>query len=94
MTALMVKMGDGFYIPKLDGFDDIKKDTISVNIDLSEDESNYLSYKELKGIAIMEKYYEKLKNDIDVTPNLSEAHIKFRKMHNIGIDLEEYLKAT
>ena len=92
MTALMVKMGDGFYIPKLDGFDDIKKDTISVNIDLTEEEHISLSYKELKGIAIMERYYEKRKNEIEVDTNISDTQLKFRKLHNISMNLEEYLE--
>lgn len=92
MTALMVKMGDGFYIPKLDGFDDIKKDTISVNIDLSEEEHNNLSYKELKGIAIMERYYEKRANEIEPDTNMSDTQIRFRKKYNLNMNLDEYLE--
>ena len=79
MTAIMVKMGDGFFIPKLDGFDDIKKDTITVNIDLTEEEHSLLSYKELKGIAIMERYYEKLKNESEIEVGVSDMQKKFRK---------------
>ena len=47
MNAVLIKMGDGFYIPKLEGFDDIQKDTISVNIELTEEEYKQFSYKEL-----------------------------------------------
>ena len=90
----MVKMGDGFYIPKLDGFDDIKKDIIYVNIDLTEEEHNNLSYKELKGIAIMERYYEKQKNEIEIDESISDAQIKFRKMYKTTMNLDEYLKAN
>jgi len=45
MTTVMVKMGDGFFIPKLEGFDDILKDTILVNIDLAEEEHSKLAIK-------------------------------------------------
>ena len=93
MTALMVKMGDGFYIPKLDGYDDIKKDTISVTIDLSEEEYRSLSYKELKGIAIMERYYEKQKNEIETDTALTQDQIAFRKKHRIDMNLDDYLRA-
>ena len=94
MTAVMVKMGDGFYIPKLEGFDDIQKDTISVNIELAEDEHLALSYKELKGIAIMERYHEKLRNEIDVDTSTCDIQKKFRKDHNITMSLETYLKES
>ena len=93
MTALMVKMGDGFYIPKLDGYDDIKKDTISVTIDLSEEEYRSLSYKELKGIAIMERYYEKQKNEIETDTAFTQDQIAFRKKHRIDMNLDDYLRA-
>lgn len=91
MTATMIKMGSGFFIPKLDGFDDIQKDTISVNIDLAKDEYSSLSYKELKGIAIMERYYDKLKNQIDVSDDISDIQKEFRKANNIEMSLENFL---
>ncbi len=94
MTATMVKMGDGFFIPKLEGFDDIKKDTITVTIDLAEDEHKSLSYKELKGIAIMERYYEKLSNQIEADDTVSEMQKRFRKNHTISMNLEEYLNGN
>ena len=92
MNAVMIKMGDGFFIPKLDGFDDIQKDTILVNIDLAEEEHSKLSYKELKAIAIMERYYEKLENQTETDSKVNDLQIKFRKKHNISMNLEEYLK--
>ena len=91
MTALMVKMGSGFYIPKLDGFDDIQKETIAVNIDLAEEEQENLSYKELKGIVIMERYLDKLNNQIEPSTAVNEAQINFRNKHKINITLDEYL---
>ncbi|MEA1983384.1 MAG: hypothetical protein U9N39_07560 [Campylobacterota bacterium] len=91
MTAIMVKMGNGFFIPKLDGFDDIQKDTISVNIDLTQEEHSLLSYKELKGIAIIEKYYQKLENEIEVDNSISDVQKEFRKNNNINMSLENYL---
>ncbi len=88
----MVRMGSGFFIPKLDGFDDIKKDTIEVNIDLNEKEYQELSYKELKGIAILEKYQEKLKNQIEISSDINEVQKKFRDKHKIKMNLDNYLK--
>lgn len=87
----MIKMDGGFFIPHLEGFDDIQKDTIEVNIDLQQDEVDRLSYKELKGIAILERYHEKLKNQIKIDSKVSDIQYKFRKEHNINITLDEYL---
>jgi len=91
MTTTIVKMGSGFFIPKLDGFDDIKKDTISVNIDLAENEYNTLSYKELKGIAVMERYYDKLENQVNSNNLISDIQKEFRISNNIDMNLEKYL---
>jgi len=93
MTATMIKMSDGFFIPKLDGFDDIQKEMIEVNIELQKSEVDSLSYKELRGIAILERYHQKLKNQIqtNTNTNMSDIQQAFRKKHKISITLEEYL---
>jgi hypothetical protein len=91
MTATMIKMSDGFFIPRLDGFDDIQKDMIEVNIELQKSEVDSLSYKELKGIAILERYHQKLKNQIQMDTNMSDIQQAFRKKHKISITLDEYL---
>ncbi len=94
MTATMIKMDNGFFIPKLDGFDDIKKDCIKVNVDLTKEEYDQLSYKELKSIAIMERYYEKLENQIDSTHTISDIQKEFRAENNIVMNLQKYLKKS
>jgi hypothetical protein len=92
MTATMIRVDDGFFIPKLEGFDDIKKDCIKVNVDLLEEEYNNLSYKELKGISIMERYYKKLENQIESSVKLTKIQKEFRIKNNIVMNLEKYLK--
>ena len=94
MTATMIKMDNGYFIPKLDGFDDIQKDVIQVNIDLDKREYQELSYKELKGIAIMERYQDKLDNQIELDSDISEIQKKFRKKHNLKMDLKYYLEVN
>ena len=94
MTATMIKMDNGYFIPKLDGFDDIKKDVIQVNIDLDKREYQELSYKELKGIAIMERYQDKLDNQIELDSDISETQKRFRKKHNLKMDLKYYLEVN
>jgi len=91
MTATMIKMDGGFFIPHLEGFDDIQKDSIEVNIKLKKDEINSLSYKELKGIAILERHSEKLKNQIEIDTALSPIQVAFREAHHITMNLDEYL---
>jgi len=94
MTATMIKMDNGYFIPKLDGFDDIQKDVIQVNIDLDKREYQELSYKELKGIAIMERYQDKLDNQIELDSDISETQKRFRKKHNLKMDLKYYLEVN
>ena len=94
MTATMIKMDNGYFIPKLNGFDDIQKDVIQVNIDLDKREYQELSYKELKGIAIMERYQDKLDNQIELDSGISEIQKKFRKKYNLKMDLKHYLKVN
>ena len=94
MTAKMIKMDGGFFIPHLEGFDDIQKDTIEVNIELEQDEVDRLSYKELKGIAILERYHEKLKNQIESDMTLTEVQNKFRKKNHINMTLDDYLSKS
>ena len=88
MTATMIKMDNGFFIPKLDGFDDIQKDNIKVNVNLAKEEYDQLSYKELKGIAIMEKYYQKLENQIEYDEVNHQLREEFQKENNINLDIE------
>ena len=88
MTATMIKMDNGFFIPKLDGFDDIQKDNIKVNVNLAKEEYDQLSYKELKGIATMEKYYKKLENQIEYDEVNHQLREEFQKENNINLDIE------
>jgi len=86
MIATMIKVDSGFYIPKLDGFDDIKEDVIEVEIKIL----NKNSYKKQLKDVIVEKYEEKRKNQINskIDPALVE---EFRKKYNLHNSLEEFL---
>jgi len=86
MIATMIKVDSGFYIPKLDVFDDIKEDVIEVEIKIL----NKNSYKKQLKDVIVEKYEEKRKNQINskIDPALVE---EFRKKYNLHNSLEEFL---
>ena len=75
MIVKMIKTEKGFLIPDLKGFDNINKEIITVDIKIKEN----LSYKELKGVAVLEKFQEKQKRLIDFSKNISEMQEKFRK---------------
>ncbi len=59
MITKAIKMNDGLFIPHIGAFEDIKKEVIELEIDLTAKESAKLDYKELRGLAIMERYYKK-----------------------------------
>ena len=86
MVTTMIKTDRGFYIPKIDGFDDIKDDVIEVEIKIL----NKNSYKEELKDAIIERYEDKRKNQINskIDPALLE---EFKKKYNLHNSLEEFL---
>ena len=86
MVTTMIKTDRGFYIPKIDGFDDIKDDVIEVEIKIL----NKNSYKEELKDAIIERYEDKRKNQIDL--KIDPVLVKeFRKKYNLHNSLEEFL---
>ena len=65
MKTNAIKMKDGLFIQNIGAFKDINKEVIEVEIDISKEESKHLDYKELRGLSIMEKYYEKEMRSIE-----------------------------
>ncbi len=65
MKTNAIKMKDGLFIQNFGAFKDINKEVIEVEIDISKEESKHLDYKELRGLSIMEKYYEKEMRSIE-----------------------------
>jgi len=94
MTAIMIKMDNGFFIPELKGFDDTKQDTLLVDINLAKDEADLLSYKELRDIGIMERYYDKLKHQVEYNQDINELQNEFRIKNNIDttVNLSAFFK--
>jgi len=85
MIVKMIKTEKGFLIPDLKGFDNINKEIITVDIKIKEN----FSYKELKEVAILEKFKEKQKRLIDFSKNISEMQKEFRKKigyRNMSLD--------
>ena len=86
MEVQAVRMKKGWYIKNLFGFEDVKKDIITLVVDIPEKELSTLDYKELRGIAIMERYNEKRKRETIYRKDMESIQKKFRKEHNIKSD--------
>jgi len=86
MVTTMIKTDRGFYIPKIDGFDDIKDDVIEVEIKIL----NKNSYKEELKDAIIERYEDKRKNQINSKIDVALLE-EFKKKYNLHNSLEEFL---
>jgi len=82
MKAYAIKMKDGLFIQNIGAFEDIKKDVIEVDIDISIEESKQLDYKDLRGLSIMERYFEKDSRSIDET-GLNETVFLDEKINTI-----------
>lgn len=59
MKAQAVKTKEGWYLQNLPGFDDIRSETVEIDVTLSAAEIACHDYKELRGIAFMERHVEK-----------------------------------
>ena len=78
MHTQMVRLQNGWYIPDLPGFDDIRDDAVAVSVELDHQELMQRDYKELRGIAIVERYQEKTTQE-DAIPELIEGRDEFRQ---------------
>ena len=84
MQAQAVKLDQGWFIKYLPGFDDIKRDVISVDIELSAQEFRDLDYKEIRGVAIMERYYEKQQRETKNPLRSADSRTQFRTLFGIN----------
>lgn len=78
MHTQMVRLQNGWYIPDLPGFDEIRDNTIAVSVELDHQEFMQRDYKELRGIAIVERYQEKMAHE-DATPDVIAGREEFRQ---------------
>lgn len=78
MHTQMVRLQHGWFIPDLPGFDDIRDDAVAVSVELDHPEFMQRDYKELRGIAIVERYQEKTARE-DAIPEVIEGREAFRQ---------------
>lgn len=78
MHTQMVRLQNVWYIPDLPVFDDIRDDAVAVSVELDHQELMQRDYKELRGIAIVERYQEKTTQE-DAIPELIEGRDEFRQ---------------
>lgn len=83
MQVQAVKLNQGWFIKDLPGFEKIKSDVIEIDVDLTPSQFQYLDYKEIKGIVIMERYFEKRQREIYETKSVEDLQAKFREQFGI-----------
>lgn len=91
MQAQAVKLEEGWFIKYLPGFDDIKREVINVEIELSAQEFSDLDYKEIRGVAIMERYFEKQQRETMEPSRSADYRAQFRKQ--FGIEYTDFSAA-
>jgi len=84
MQVQAVKLDQGWFIKDLPGFEEIKTDVIDIDVDLTPNQFHSLDYKELRGIVIMERYFEKRQREIQESKNITDLQAKFRKQFGIS----------
>ena len=84
MQVQAVKLNQGWYIKDLPGFEEIKADVIDLEVDLSSNQFSSLDYKELRGVAIIERYFEKRQRETQEFRNIADLQVKFRKQFSLS----------
>jgi hypothetical protein len=84
MQVQAIKLDQGWFIKELPGFEEIKTDTINIDVNLTPNQLLSLDYKESIGIAIMKRYYEKRQRENHESKNIADLQAKFRKQFSIS----------
>lgn len=84
MQVQAVKLDQGWFIKDLPGFEEIKTDVIDIDVDLTPNQFHSLDYKELRGIVIMERYFEKRQRESQESKNITDLQTTFRKQFDIS----------
>lgn len=79
MTAIMKKMGNGFFIENIEGLE-ITDDVVEVNIEIIDDKSHI--YKMQMIDTVSEHYESKRENQIESTLETKKIE-EYKKMHNL-----------
>ena len=87
MQVQAVKLDQGWFIKDLPGFEEIKTDVIDIDVDLTPNQFHSLDYKELRGIVIMERYFEKRQRESQESKNITDLQTTFRKQFDISSSL-------
>lgn len=93
MKTKAIKMNNGLFIPHIGAFEDIRKEVIEIEIDVSKEESSQLEYKELRGLAIMERYYEKENRSIKEKNDNVEMSYKNKFKNKTITSIETLIEA-
>lgn len=91
MLTQATKLDHGWLIKDLPSFDDIKQNVITVDVQLSSADFLNLDYKELRGVAIMERYFEKQQREDFSSVDNNDCRSLFRK--EFGIAFERFSTA-
>jgi hypothetical protein len=94
MQVQAVKLDQGWYIKNIPGFEDVKSDVIDIEIELTPNQNTNLDYKELSGISIMERYFEKRQRESQSKKDTTDIQEKFQNRFDISTNktLKESLK--
>ena len=94
MQVQAVKLDQGWYIKNIPGFEDVKSDAIDIEIELTPNQNTNLDYKELSGISIMERYFEKRQRESQSKKDTTDIQEKFQNRFDISTNktLKESLK--
>lgn len=84
MQVQAVKRDQGWFIKDLPCFEEIKADVITIDVDLTPNQFQSFDYKELRGIALMERYFEKRQRKIQESNDITVLQAKFRKQFGIS----------
>jgi len=93
MQAHAIKYKDGWFIRDLPELDTVESHVISLTVDLSEEQCHEMGYKELQGVALMERYAEKRSREVPFNHEITDIQRQLRKTFDIcASSLNEWLR--
>jgi len=93
MRAHAIKYKGGWFIRDLPELDMLGSNVVALNVDLSKEQYHEMGYKELQGVAMMERYAEKQSREVSFDPKITDVQRQFRRKFAIRTSsLNEWLR--
>ena len=90
MRAHAIKYKGGWFIRDLPELDMLGSNVVALNVDLSKEQYHEMGYKELQGVALMERYVDKQSREVPFEHEVAEVQKQFREIFGVCVQKERF----